>query len=105
MISVIMSTYKEDEELLRESIESILNQTYKDIEFIIILDYPDNEIHQKVICEYASKDKRVHFYINQKNLGLTKSLNRGISLCTGDYIARMDADDISLSDRLEKQLN
>ena len=50
MISVIMSTYKEDEELLRESIESILNQTYKDIEFIIILDYPDNEIHQKVIC-------------------------------------------------------
>ena len=104
MISVIMSTYKEDERLLRESIESILNQTYKDFEYIIILDYPDNDVHKSVIEEYAFKDNRIHFYINEKNMGLTDSLNRGLSLCHGEYIARMDADDISLPDRLERQM-
>lgn len=104
MISVIMSTYKEDERLLRESIESILNQTYRDFEYIIILDYPDNDIHKSVIEEYAFKDNRIHFYINEKNMGLTDSLNRGLSLCHGEYIARMDADDISLPNRLERQM-
>lgn len=104
MISVIMSTYKEDERILRESIESILNQTYRDLEYIIILDYPDNDIHKSVIEEYAFKDNRIHFYINEKNMGLTDSLNRGLSLCHGEYIARMDADDISLPDRLERQM-
>lgn len=104
MISVIMSTYKEDERLLRESIESILNQTYRDFEYIIILDYPDNDVHKSVIEEYALKDDRIHFYINEKNMGLTASLNRGLSLCHGEYIARMDADDISLPDRLERQM-
>lgn len=104
MISVIMSTYKEDERLLRESIESILNQSYKDFEYIIILDYPDNDVHKRVIEEYALKDDRIHFYVNEKNMGLTDSLNRGLSLCHGEYIARMDADDISLPDRLERQM-
>ena len=104
MISVIMSTYKEDEKLLRESIESILNQTYKDFEYIIRLDYPDNDVHKSVIEEYALKDDRIHFYINETNMGLTDSLNRGLSLCHGEYIARMDADDISLPDRLERQM-
>ena len=104
MISVIMSTYKEDERLLRESIESILNQTYRDFEYIIILDYPDNDVHKSVIEEYALKDDRIHFYINEKNMGLTDSLNRGLSLCHGEYMARMDADDISLPDRLERQM-
>lgn len=104
MISVIMSTYKEDERLLRESIESILNQTYRDFEYIIILDYPDNVVHKSVIEEYALKDDRIHFYVNEKNMGLTDSLNRGLSLCHGEYIARMDADDISLPDRLERQM-
>ena len=104
MITVIMSTYKEDERLLRESIESILNQTYRDFEYIIILDYPDNDVHKSVIEEYALKDDRIHFYINETNMGLTDSLNRGLSLCHGEYIARMDADDISLPDRLERQM-
>ena len=104
MISVIMSTYKEDERLLRESIESILNQTYRDFEYIIILDYPDNDVHKSVIEEYALKDDRIHFYINEMNMGLTDSLNRGLSLCHGEYIARMDADDISLPNRLERQM-
>ena len=68
------------------------------------MDYPDNDVHKSVIEEYALKDDRIHFYINEKNMGLTDSLNRGLSLCHGEYIARMDADDISLPDRLERQM-
>ena len=104
MISIIMSTYKEEENLLRESIESILNQTFKDFEFIIILDYPDNNLHKKIIEEYSKIDNRIRFFVNEKNIGLTGSLNRGLSLAKGEYIARMDADDISLPYRLERQL-
>ena len=104
MISIIMSTYKEEETLLRESIESILNQTFKDFEFIIIFDYPDNNLHKKIIEEYSKIDNRIRFFVNEKNLGLTGSLNRGLSLAKGEYIARMDADDISLPNRLEKQI-
>lgn len=104
MISIIMSTYKEEETLLRESIESILNQTFKDFEFIIILDFPDNNLHKRIIEEYSKIDNRIRFFVNEKNLGLTGSLNRGLSLAKGEYIARMDADDISLPYRLERQL-
>ena len=104
MISIIMSTYKEEENLLRESIESILNQTYKDFEFIIILDFPENNLHKKIIEEYSKIDNRIRFFVNENNLGLTGSLNRGLSLAKGEYIARMDADDISLPYRLERQL-
>ena len=104
MISIIMSTYKEEENLLRESIESLLNQTYKDFEFIIILDFPDNNLHKRIIEEYSKIDNRIRFFVNEKNLGLTGSLNRGLSLAKGEYIARMDADDISLPYRLERQL-
>lgn len=101
-ISVIMGVYKEPKEQLKSSIDSILNQTYKNIEFIIILDNPDELWRKEFIEKY--NDKRIKFYINEKNVGLTESLNRGIKYATGEYIARMDADDISLSNRLEKQL-
>ena len=104
MISIIMSTYKEEETLLRESIESILNQTFKDFEFIIILDFPDNNLHKRIIEEYSKIDNRIRFFVNENNLGLTGSLNRGLSLAKGEYIGRMDADDISLPYRLERQL-
>lgn len=65
-ISVLMSTYKEKAELLRESIESILNQTYKEFEFIIILDNPENVEHIRIINEYVQCDSRIKFYINKK---------------------------------------
>ena len=104
MISIIMSTYKEEENLLRESIESILNQTYKDFEFIIILDHPENDLHKRIIEKYSKIDNRIRFFVNEKNIGLTGSLNRGLSLAKGEYIARMDADDISLPYSLERQL-
>ena len=103
-ISVVMSAYNEPERFLRESIESILNQTYRDFEFIIIQDNPDNEAIERVVNEYAAKDSRIRFYKNEKNIGLAMSLNRGIELARYDIIARMDADDISLPERFEKEL-
>ena len=103
-ISVIMSIYCEPEAWLRESIDSILNQTFTDFEFIIINDNPDREINKKVLTEYAIRDKRIVLIKNIKNIGLTKSLNIGLKTAKGKFIARMDADDISLQNRFQKQL-
>ena len=102
-ISVIMATYKESIECLKQSIESIINQTYNDFEFIIILDNPDNKEHIAFINDYVCKDERIKFYINDKNMGLTNTLNRGLKLAEGKYICRMDADDISELYRMEHQ--
>jgi len=104
IVSVIMATYKEEEKYLREAIESILNQTYSRFEYIIILDNPDNKQHINIIKEYAAADSRIKFIINEENKGLTTSLNRGLTLAKGKYICRMDADDIAINDRIEKQL-
>ena len=101
--SVIMATYKESIECLKQSIESIINQTYNDFEFIIILDNPDNKEHIAFINDYVCKDERIKFYINDKNMGLTNTLNRGLKLAEGKYICRMDADDISELYRMEHQ--
>lgn len=101
--SVIMATYKESIQCLKQSIESIINQTYNDFEFIIILDNPDNKEHIAFINDYVCKDERIKFYINDKNMGLTNTLNRGLELAEGKYICRMDADDISELYRMEHQ--
>ena len=101
--SVIMATYKESIECLKQSIESIINQTYNDFEFIIILDNPDNKEHIAFINDYVCKDERIKFYINDKNMGLTNTLNRGLKLAEGKYVCRMDADDISELYRMEHQ--
>jgi glycosyltransferase involved in cell wall biosynthesis len=98
-ISVVMSVYN-GEKHLRESIDSILNQTFTDFEFIIINDGSTD--HTKQILESYS-DPRIRLF-HQKNIGLTKSLNRGLNVANGEYIARQDADDISLPNRLEIQL-
>ena len=100
-ISVIMSVYN-DEKYLAKSIESILNQTYSDFEFIIINDGSTDK-SMEIIDRYKNEDKRV-VVVNQENMGLTKSLNKAIKLSKGKYIARMDSDDISVSNRLEKQI-
>lgn len=105
LVSVIMSTYNEKEEWLKLAIESILNQTYKNIEFVIIIDNPDNDDIIKIVNEYAKNDTRINIIINDVNMGLVNSLNKGIKHSKGDYIARMDADDISDLCRIEKQMN
>lgn len=100
-ISVIMSVY-DGEKHLDESIQSILNQTFRDFEFIIINDCStDNSL--QIIEEYAKIDERIVLINNEINLGLTKSLNLGIKKAKGKHIARMDADDIALPDRLKIQ--
>lgn len=102
VLSVVMSVYN-GEKYLRESVESILNQTFEDFEFIIIDDgSADNSF--KIIEDYARSDKRIVAIKNLSNLGLSKSLNIALKNTKGDFIARMDADDISLPERLEKQV-
>lgn len=100
-ISVLMCVYNA-ENYLKDSIESILNQTYKNFEFIII-DDGSTDSSRKILEFYAHKDARIILF-NQKNMGLTKALNRGIAVSKGKYIARQDADDISYLDRFEKQI-
>lgn len=103
-ISVIMSTYNEKEIWIKEAIDSILNQTINDFEFIIIVDKPDNNKLISLLKQYELEDERIKIYINDENLGLVKSLNKALNLCTGRFIARMDADDFSNPQRFEKQL-
>ena len=100
LVSVIMSTYKTDKQFLEESINSILNQSYKNIEFIIICD-GDKEEYKYIQQNF--KDKRIKLILNDKNRGLPYSLNKGITLSNGRYIARMDSDDISLPNRIKVQ--
>lgn len=100
-ITVLMPVYN-GERYLREAIESILNQTFKDFEFLIINDC-SNDDSREIILSY--KDKRIRLIDNQVNMGQTKSLNKGLKIARGRYIARMDQDDISLPNRLEEQAN
>ena len=99
-ISVVMSTYNTPVPLLKEAVESILHQTLRDFEFIIIDDSSTDESR-----EYLSslQDARIRLIRNNENIGLTKSLNIGLKAARGKYIARMDSDDISLPARLETQ--
>lgn len=100
-ISVVMSTYNRAAFLPR-SIESILNQTFADFEFIIVNDGSSDET-AKVLNLFAAKDKRIRVITNEHNQGLVYSLNLGLDLARGKYIARMDDDDVSLPTRFEKQ--
>lgn len=102
MISIIMSTHNRGRKI-RKSVESILNQTYKNIELIVCDDFSTDNTYD-VLKEISSSDKRLIVFKNKKNLGLQKSLNECIKLCHGEYIARMDDDDYSVKDRLEKEI-
>lgn len=104
MISVLMSTYNEPLSYIRLSVESILKQSYEDIEFIIVVDNPENKKLIALLNDYSVIDSRIIILINEKNMGLTQSLNRALYHAKGDYIARMDADDISECERLKKQI-
>ncbi len=99
-ITVIMAVYN-GEKYLSNSISSILNQTFSNFEFIIINDGSTDKSWE-IITNYSRIDSRI-IPINQKNKGLTKSLNIGLRLAKGKYIARQDADDISLPERFQKQ--
>ena len=99
-ISVLMSVYN-GEKYLTEAIQSILEQSFNDFEFIIV-DDGSSDNSQQIINSF--KDKRINLIINNKNIGLTKSLLKGYEYCQGEFIARMDADDISMPQRFKKQI-
>lgn len=103
-LSVIMSTYREPEDYIRLSVQSILDQTFTDFEFIIVIDDPENTAMEQWLAEYAARDSRIRIVKNQTNLGLVGALNRALQEAHGEFVARMDADDISLPDRFEKEL-
>lgn len=100
-VSVLLCVHN-GEPYISDSIDSILQQTFKDFELLVIDDGSQDRTYA-ILEEFAKKDTRVRV-VHQKNAGLTSALNTGISLCRGKWIARQDADDISLPQRLEKQV-
>jgi glycosyltransferase involved in cell wall biosynthesis len=101
-ISAVMSAYNAGK-YLRESIDSILAQTFGDWEFIVIDDGSTDDT-LSILRQYESRDKRFRI-ISRPNTGLTRALNEGVAAAGGEFIARMDADDISLPQRFEKQIS
>ena len=101
-ISVLMSTYNSQDKI-RSSLESILDQTYENLEFIILDDNSEDGTFE-ILEEYESKNDSIKLLKNESNMGLTKSLNILISESSGNYIARQDDDDFSARNRLEIQM-
>lgn len=101
LVTVLLPVYN-GAKYLRPAIDSILEQTYKNIDFLIIDDGSIDESKQ-IVQSYT--DPRIRFIINEANLGLTATFNKGIDLALGKYVVRMDADDISVADRIEKQVS
>lgn len=101
-VSIVMSVYNGGS-YLQESVDSILNQTFINFEFIIIDDCSQDD-SWALLTNYAIRDRRIRLLRNPQNMGLTKSLNKGLNLAQGEYIARQDADDISMPTRFEKQV-
>jgi glycosyltransferase involved in cell wall biosynthesis len=100
-ITILMSVYN-GLPFLEDSIQSILNQSFKDFEFLIIDDC-SSDTSLEVLETYIKKDERIRLIKNNKNQGLGYNLKKGVELAKGDYIARMDDDDISLPHRLQTQ--
>jgi glycosyltransferase involved in cell wall biosynthesis len=101
MITVLMPVYNAASDL-RRAIESILGQSYADFEFLII---DDGSIDQSVEIVESYSDRRIRLFRNEKNLGLSPTLNKGLELAGGELVARMDADDFSYPDRLARQMD
>ena len=99
-VTVLMSIYN-GEKYLNEAIDSILRQTFKDFEFLIINDGSADKTGE-ILKSY--NDPRIKIINNDKNIGLTKSLNKGLKIAKGEYIARQDADDISMPERLKEEV-
>lgn len=103
-VSIIMSVFNEAEEWIEKSISSILRQSHQNFEFIIVNDNPDSLKNRELLEYFARKDSRICLITNKKNIGLASSLNRAILNSKGKYLVRMDADDISLKNRVSEQI-
>ena len=100
MVSVIMPAYNADEKMLQEAIDSILNQSFTDFELIVVDDGSKDYCNYEYVISHI-KDRRVKAYKNEKNSGVAFSLNAAIEKASGEYIIRMDSDDISRERRIE----
>lgn len=103
LVSVIIPCYN-CELYVEDAIRSIMNQTYSNLEILVINDGSSDNT-KNILLKLSNEDKRVIYIENEVNLKLIETLNKGINIATGEYIARMDADDIAFADRIEKQIS
>lgn len=103
-VSVVMSCYHESQHEISRAVESILEQTFHDFEYIIILDDPSRMEIKTLLDKYARQDNRIHVVVQPKQLGLAVGRNTGIDHARGRYVVMMDADDVSVPNRLELQV-
>lgn len=101
-VSVLMPIYNTDLEHLKEAIDSVLSQTFRDFEFLILNDSPNNTGLDDFVN--AIQDERIKYFKNEQNIGITPSRNKLIELAQSEYLMVMDHDDISLPNRIEKQV-
>lgn len=99
-VSILLPAYNQ-EKYIEETVESILSQTFTDFEFIILDDASSDRTAERI---QTFEDERITFYQNAENLGSVGTLNKGLALCRGEYIARIDGDDIAYPERLAKQV-
>jgi len=102
LVSVLMPVYKTPEDILKKTIQSVLNQTYKNFEFLILDDCPEHPV-ENIVKQY--QDSRIKYLKNEKNLGITPSRNKLLKIAKGEYLAVADHDDISLPERFEKEVS
>lgn len=102
LVSVVMATFNEPVNYIAEAIESVLGQTFADFEFIIVDDSTNTDTIKKI--DSYKDDKRITVIRGNSRFGFVEALNHGLKVARGEFIARMDADDISVPDRLEKQV-
>lgn len=99
-ITVVMPTYN-SEKYIKEAIDSIRAQSFKDWNMLVINEHGSDDNTRSIVEAYEKRDTRIQLVQNETKLGLADSLNRGIRLATGKYIARMDADDLAHPDRFQ----
>lgn len=102
-VSVVMAAFNE-EASLRQAVQSVIDQTFTDWELIVV-DDGSRDATDKILRELAESEVRIKHIRNPDNLGLPTSLNRGLQAASGRYIARADADDVNLPNRLEEQID
>lgn len=105
LITVIILFYKEKPFQIKRSIESIINQTYKNVEILILLDDPQNQEMINLVLNYIENDNRINFIVNEKNIGIGASRKKAVELAKGELIAFQDGDDFSYPNRIEKQFD
>jgi glycosyltransferase involved in cell wall biosynthesis len=105
LVSVILPVFKAVPDFLKQSVQSILSQTYDEIELVIVFDKSNSYVDAAALAvlEQFKDDHRLHLVVNDKRMGLASSLNAGIKFAKGECIARMDSDDVSLPARIEEE--